>query len=184
MISLYHDESPRQTLLPSSLVHLGKHPLFIVCAYEGTLAPSSLNSELSLPHPRARNALAALIGHPKHQVALLSSLPDWQLDSVIDLPPLSRIALPDGSDVVGDEVLGLNKSIGICKALEQLMTENPFHHLIFIAEDASNEAAFEWLELLGGTAIKVGRGKTQAAFQMDGPDDVVDLLEVWVQFSR
>lgn len=251
MLSHYHNEAPRLSNSSAELVNLGRRPLLIVCAYEGTLAPSSpsLSLEVAPPHRRARNALAALVGHPKHQVMILTGLRDSQVDNLLSLPPLgiiglyglqwpgsalpipdwksldqisnqllkieglrlehkgwtlsahleenhparlvkviaqlNQVQLPAGWDMIGGDTTReyLPKGFGKAQALERLVGENPFHHPVYFAEDSTCEAAFEKLMALGGTAIKVGKGKTQAQVQLSGPGDVMDLLEVWAQLA-
>lgn len=249
MLSHYHNETPRLHTFSAKLVNLARKPLLIVCAYEGTLTPSNDKPELSPPYRRVRNALAALIGHPKHQVVVLSGLRDSQIDNLLNLPPLTIIGLhglqwpgtfipvPDWKslDHISNQLRGVEglrlehkgwtlaahfdelrpakllrlmaqldkvqlpqgwdfihthttreyipKGYGKAQALERLMAENPLHHLVYFAADPSNEVAFGVLKRLGGTAIKVGKGQTQAPLQLSGPDEVVDLLEVWAQFS-
>jgi trehalose 6-phosphate phosphatase len=65
-------------------------------------------------------------------------------------------------------------------AVEEFMGEPPFkgRHPVFVGDDVTDEAGFEAVQRIGGTAVRVGRGPSVAAHGMASPREVLRWLSV------
>lgn len=79
--------------LPPALLPLGDRALLVICDYDGTLAPIVARPEEARPQPGARAALARLLAHPRHQVAVVTGRRREQAQAFLELPDLPVVGL-------------------------------------------------------------------------------------------
>ncbi|SFM92853.1 trehalose 6-phosphate phosphatase [Izhakiella capsodis] len=86
-----------------------------------------------------------------------------------------QLVLQPGKCVVELKPKGVDKGL----ALHQFMQEALFSGRIpvFVGDDVTDETGFGVVNALGGVAIKVGQGQTQASFRMDNVEEVHRWLE-------
>lgn len=94
---------------------------------------------------------------------------------------LADIQLPGGWEVVAGKMVREFRPGGFGKgrALRRLAQEHPGLLPIFLGDDVTDEEGFEVALQLGGAAVKVGGGDTRARHHLEGPAEVVALLEAW-----
>ncbi|WP_216326822.1 trehalose-phosphatase [Deinococcus aestuarii] len=231
--------------LPPALLPLGERPLLILCDYDGTLAPIVARPEEAWPEPGAREALARLLAHPQHRVAVLTGRRAAQVQAFLDLPDLlvvglhgmewpgeetappdtgalrritaqlpdlpglrledkgwtlavhyrevpeplqrevearlSELPLPPGWELMAGKKVREFRPGGFGKgrAVRRLARRSPPHLPVFLGDDVTDEEAFEVLREEGGVTVKVGDGPTLAEHRVEGPDQVVALLQRW-----
>lgn len=80
-----------------------------------------------------------------------------------------------GKMVLEAKPTGANKG----KALERMMSHAPFKGRVpvMVGDDATDEDAFSVAKQLGGYAIKVGDGESQADYRLEDPQDVARWLK-------
>ncbi len=94
---------------------------------------------------------------------------------------LAGIQLPQGWEAVAGKMVREFRPAGFGKgrALRRLAEEHPGLLPVFLGDDVTDEEGFEAALDLGGAAVKVGGGDTRAPHRLDGPAEVVALLEAW-----
>ncbi|WP_139356317.1 trehalose-phosphatase [Izhakiella australiensis] len=151
----------------------------------GSLHRVSLPEEVTTPlAQRLRQALAAMPGtlletkgmafalHFRNAPEYAGAIQALAEEMVTQFP---QLVLQPGKCVVEIKPEGVNKGA----ALRQFMQEAPFAGRIpvFVGDDLTDEAGFEVVTALGGYAIKVGDGKTQATHRLANVDAVYAWLE-------
>ena len=79
--------------LPPELTGLGRRPLLVMSDYDGTLAPIAPRPPEAYPEPGARAALARLLHHPYHRVAVVTGRRIVQAQAFLNLPDLTVVGL-------------------------------------------------------------------------------------------
>ena len=94
---------------------------------------------------------------------------------------LADVQLPQGWEVMAGKMVREFRPAGFGKgrALRRLAAEHPGLLPVFLGDDVTDEEGFEVALDLGGAAVKVGAGETRAPHHLDGPAEVVALLEAW-----
>ncbi len=77
-----------------------------------------------------------------------------------------ELALQPGKCVLELKPQGVNKG----EAIRAFMQEPPFAHKtpVFLGDDLTDETGFRVVNQLGGYAVKVGQGETEAKWRLDG----------------
>jgi trehalose 6-phosphate phosphatase len=88
--------------------------------------------------------------------------------------PDDQLVLLDGKAMIEVKRSGIDKGTGVAA----LMAEPPFRgrHPVFIGDDVTDVAVFEFLPRLGGTGFSVGRDDPHVAAIFGTPQDVRDSL--------
>ncbi len=79
--------------LPPELTTLQHRPLLVMSDYDGTLAPIAPRPPEAYPEPGARTALARLLHHPRHRVAVVTGRRISQVQAFLNLPDLTVVGL-------------------------------------------------------------------------------------------
>lgn len=76
------------------------------------------------------------------------------------------LALQPGKCVLELKPKGVNKG----EAIRAFMQESPFMNKtpVFLGDDLTDETGFKVVNLMGGYAVKVGQGETEAGWRLDG----------------
>jgi trehalose 6-phosphate phosphatase len=86
-----------------------------------------------------------------------------------------------GKSVVELDVSGATKGT----ALQRLREHLGVRAVLYVGDDLTDERAFAVLQPReGDLGIKVGEGRTRASYRVDGPADVVDVLELLAACSQ
>ncbi|BDP44212.1 trehalose 6-phosphate phosphatase (plasmid) [Deinococcus aetherius] len=98
---------------------------------------------------------------------------------------LAEIALPVGWELMAGKKVREFRPGGFGKgrAVQRLARRFPNHLPVFLGDDVTDEEAFEALRGEDGLTIKVGDGPTLAEHQVEGPGQVVALLERWADLT-
>ncbi len=74
---------------------------------------------------------------------------------------------------------GIGKDISV----SHLMAQEPFKGTtpVYFGDDVTDEPALHWVAEAGGISVKVGDGDTAAAFRLDTPSQVRDVLRGWIK---
>lgn len=97
---------------------------------------------------------------------------------------LAELALPPGWELMAGKKVREFRPGGFGKgrAVQRLARRFPAHLPVFLGDDVTDEEAFEVLREEGVT-IKVGDGPTLAEHRVEGPSQVVALLEWWADLN-
>ncbi len=87
------------------------------------------------------------------------------------------LSVLEGKEVVELRANDASKGLGLSR-LRALL--GPEAHVIAMGDDATDEDLFREAASRGGTTVKVGEGPSVARFRLEGPPQVVELLEALV----